>query len=95
MQDFLVGPVGFLEYLIDFRFYLGSGAGSLRDEFDQVTRILQVSLDPGNVGKIIQAEEGGYRQVTSFLDQSSRLLIRSAAGINRDMEAPFHMQTNH
>ena len=49
MQDFLVGPVGFLEDLADLLFEISRGTRGLWDEFDQVTRILQKRLDLGYI----------------------------------------------
>jgi len=49
MKDILVGPVGFLEDLANLLLDLSGGARGLRDEFDQVTRILQERLYLGYV----------------------------------------------
>lgn len=71
MQDFPVGLVCSLEYLADLLFDLRGGTRGLRDEFDQVTRLLQKRLDPGHIRKIIPPALGRYGQVACFLDQEA------------------------
>jgi hypothetical protein len=74
MQDLPVGLVSFLEYLVNLLFDLSGGTRGLRDEFDQVTRILQKRLDLGNIRKVVPPALNRYGQITRSLDQNPRLL---------------------
>ena len=53
MQDFPVGLLGFLEDGAHFGFHFSRRADGLRDELDQVARLLQQVLDAGDVRKIV------------------------------------------
>jgi hypothetical protein len=52
MQEFPIGLICFFEYFFDLLFEFGGGARRSWDEFNQITRLLQIRFDLGDVGKV-------------------------------------------